>query len=65
MTPTEEALSAAADTFEQRLADPATRADFEQLCAAGQKPHVWRIINSVPGAAVIITCGREEHILPS
>jgi len=60
--PIEDALSRAADTFEACLNDPATRADFVLACQAGQKPHVLRMISGLPGAAVLVMCGRPETL---
>jgi len=60
----EHALSAAADTFEACLNDKATKAEFVLACQAGQKPVVLRMISGMPGAAVMVMCGKPET-LPS
>lgn len=52
----EEVLSATADFLEKAIADdPDAEAEFKRLIAAGQKPHVVRVLNSVPGGSATIT----------
>jgi hypothetical protein len=60
----ESALRAAADMFELRLGDTETRAELVLACQAGQQPCVLRPIAGIPGAAVLIMCGKPET-LPS
>jgi len=60
----ERALSAAADTFEACLNDTEVKAEFVRAVQAGQRPYVLRAIHGMPGAAVLVMCGKPET-LPS
>jgi hypothetical protein len=60
----ERALSIAADAFEACLRDDDTRAELVLACQAGHRPYVLRPISGMPGAAVMVICGRPET-LPS
>lgn len=58
--PVESALSAAADTFEASILDPATRAELVKLLDAGQKPYVLRPLSGLPGRAVMVMAGSAD-----
>ena len=55
----EDALGAAADTFEQQLKDPVTSNEFMVLLQNNQKPHVMRVLSDLPGYVVVVQVEKE------
>lgn len=59
----EQALGAAADTFETCLTQEVKR-DIELLCGNNQRPYVVRDLNAIPGHVVMVQVAKEDEITP-
>lgn len=62
-TKLEQALSAAADTFEACVTAE-VKADIEKLCGSKQRPYVVRELNGCPGHVVMVQVAAEGEIDP-